>query len=259
MSTTIVSALQDYQTRTTSTGLHREIASSVNEPSLDEPAEGKPISHHQLIDLIECLDESHHDLMTSASRNKPYTLESLLRGTRVYASPVKPRAEAKPEYTALMTRLRREEEARSYQRMLHPSADPTTAAHRLASSPHSHLSSPVRTDTYQDDDDFTYAEVNKQMAVIANVLVSIVACSAAIWLVAWNFSTPQRLGLSMGGGAIVGTAEVVIYSGYLRRVREAGSRAKKLPETKEIIRTWVIDSSRKSILATDCASEKPKI
>ena len=78
------------------------------------------------------------------------------------------------------------------------------------------------------------------MALIFNVLISIVACAGAIWVAARWWSTPTRLALSMSGSLLVGVAEVVVYSGYIRRVGEAKWKAKGLKEVKEVVNTWVV-------------------
>lgn len=59
-------------------------------------------------------------------------------------------------------------------------------------------------------------------------------------MVARWWSTPIRLALSMSGSALVGVAEVVVYSGYIRRVGEAKGKERKLKEVKEVVKTWVI-------------------
>ena len=90
------------------------------------------------------------------------------------------------------------------------------------------------------EDDFTYADVNRQMAMIANVLLSIVACAGAIWIAARWWSTPARLALSMSGSLLVGVAEVVVYGGYIRRVSEAKGKEKGVQEVREVMKTWVV-------------------
>lgn len=147
-----------------------------------------------------------------------------------------------PEYQALMARLRREEEARAYERMTNPQAAAESFAQRFPKSPYAGLF-PAATQTINDEDDITYADVNRQLALILNILISIVACSVAIWLAARHWSTPTRLGLSMSGSGIVAVAEVVVYAGYLRRVKEAKERGKREVETKEIIKSWVISGA----------------
>ena len=90
-------------------------------------------------------------------------------------------------------------------------------------------------------DEVTYADVNRQMALIINVLVSIIACSVAIWIAARRWDVPQRLGLSMSGSGLVAAAEVAIYMGYIRRIKEAKGKEVKMVERKEIVETWVLD------------------
>lgn len=58
------------------------------EPSLEAPAPGKPISHGQILDLWRHLRDDHAD----------YTLEKLLLGARVYITPPPP----KPEPVSLL-------------------------------------------------------------------------------------------------------------------------------------------------------------
>jgi len=102
-----------------------------------------------------------------------------------------------------------------------------------------------------DDDGVTYADVDRQMALIFNVLISIVACAAAMWIAAKWWSTPARLALSMSGSALVGVAEVVVYSGYLRRVGEAKGKEKQIKEVKEIVNTWVVGAGNDTGDATE--------
>ncbi len=140
------------------------------------------------------------------------------------------------EYKALMRRLRFEEENRAYERMV-----------QVTSPDRSHMTShvtpsPVATSTT--DDEVTYADVNRQLALVINILISIVACSCAIWMASSHWSTPRRLGLSMAGSGLVGVAEVVIYAGYLRRIQSSKTTARKRKEVKTIAKTWVIGGER---------------
>jgi TMEM199 family protein len=139
-----------------------------------------------------------------------------------------------------MSRLRREEEARAYERMISPPPPSETFAQRFPASP-----SPFSTSKLDDfdDDEVSYQEVHRQIILIINVLVSIIACSVFIWVAARHWSAPKRLGLSMGGSGMVAIAEVVIYSGYVRKVKEAKVKERKKPEIKQIIESWIIDGS----------------
>ena len=88
----------------------------------------------------------------------------------------------------------------------------------------------------------TYADVNRQLALIFNVLLSIICCGAAIWIAAQHWDVPARLAVSMIGAVTVGVAEVVIYMGYLRRLTEAKTKEKKKVEIKTVEESWVIQA-----------------
>ncbi|KAI9816541.1 MAG: hypothetical protein M1827_001673 [Pycnora praestabilis] len=247
MTPVLVEAIEQYQTIPS---LPIEDKLLPIEPSLGEPKVGNPISHSQIIEISKYIRGHIHlggPAEASAgdaegSRRPPsYHLDELLRGSQVYIAPPKPRNEPTSEFKALMSRLLHEEEDRAYERLINPPPAPETFAQRFLSSPHAHSSSSHTLNSPSDEDDeITYADVDRQMALILNIVISIVACSVAIWLVSSRWSTPKRLGLSMGGSGVVGVAEVVVYAGYLRRLREAKEKGKKHVEVKEIIKTWVI-------------------
>ncbi len=155
-----------------------------------------------------------------------------------------------------MARLRREEEERSYSRMTKPPPPMETFAQRFpaSSAAHAFASShqPIGASD-PDDDGLTFADVDRQMALILNVLLSIVACAAAIWIAARWWSTPARLALSMSGSILVGVAEVVVYSGYIRRVGEAKGKEKSVKEVKEIMNTWIVGAGQNK----DNSTEEP--
>ncbi|KAL9603686.1 MAG: hypothetical protein Q9219_001005 [cf. Caloplaca sp. 3 TL-2023] len=208
---------------------------------LKNAAKGRPIEHTQIIALSKLLKELHSSNICVDTSSQ---LDDLLRGSRVYCESPKPKAEPTNEYKALMARLRREEEARAYERMVNPPLPIETFDQRLPNSSNAKLFSGNQVQT-EEDDEVTYADVNRQMALIINILLSIVACSVALWLVARRWSTPSRLALSMGGSILVTVAEAVVYAAYLGRVKEAREKEKKRVEVKEIIKTWVIGDDEK--------------
>lgn len=59
-------------------------ADCTDEPSLDSPAAGQPISHGQIVDLCRKLREAG---------DNEYTLETLLRGAKIYVAPPPPKPE----------------------------------------------------------------------------------------------------------------------------------------------------------------------
>ena len=138
-----------------------------------------------------------------------------------------------------MARLRADEEARAYQKMagVKAKSQPFTFSRSLVTNsrnPHSSGAIP------QDDDDgITYADANRQAALIFNVLVSIVACGVAIWIAARHWNTPQRLACSMAGSLVVAIAEVGLYLGYLHRLQEAKRKEHLKIESKTVVSTWV--------------------
>jgi hypothetical protein len=133
-----------------------------------------------------------------------------------------------------MARLRREEEERSYQSLLHTSTYGKDGADK--------------------DDAQTMKEVNEQVSVIINILFSVIACAGGVWYVAKWWSTPWRLTLSMVAAAVVGIAEVVVYGGYIRRLSEAREIEKKKVERKAVVKTW--STADKAATETIASAEK---
>ena len=70
-----------------------------------------------------------------------------------------------------MARLRREEEARSYERMINPPLPLETFEQRFPRSTNSKLFNPSEADIGQDDE-MSYADLNRQLALIINCLYS---------------------------------------------------------------------------------------
>lgn len=208
------------------------LQSSPDEPLLQDPKVGNPISHLQILDLSRKL---------KSLNAIPYHLDYLLRGSYVYIPPPPPKPEPTSEYKALMARLRQEAEAREYSRMTSPIPPAETYSKNLPStSPAFAFASTEAYIETSQDDEVTYADVNRQLTLIFNVLVSIVACSAALWMVSKWWSTPARLALSMGGSLVVAVAEVGVYFGYIRKVKEAVQEEKKVKEVKEVVRSWAV-------------------
>ncbi|KAK6436242.1 hypothetical protein LTR95_007570 [Oleoguttula sp. CCFEE 5521] len=202
---------------------------------------GSSIEHSDLIEVSRYLIKTQRDASDKVARG--WRLDELLKGASVYRPPPPPKPEPTPEYKALMRRLRLDEEQRQYDRMLNPIPGRETFTQRFpgAFDPNtSHGSTGISNHV----DDTTYQDVERQMALILNVLVSIICCAVAIWIAARRWSVPSRLGLSMGGSLTVAVAEVAIYFGYIRRVSEAKTKEGKVVETKEVEETWVIEKSK---------------
>ena len=149
-----------------------------------------------------------------------------------------------PEYKALMKRLREQEEQRQYERMLSPPAPTDKFGFRNSSTGNAFHPATSHGALASDEvDDITYADINRQMILIINILISIICCSVFIWIAARRWSVPQRLGLSLTGSTVVAVAEVGIYFGYIKRLQDAKTKEAKKVESKEIVETWVIDKT----------------
>ncbi|KAK5168774.1 uncharacterized protein LTR77_006083 [Saxophila tyrrhenica] len=203
---------------------------------------GSPIDHADLIEISKYL-LSNDKRNGGEEASRKWRLDTLLKGATVYKPPPTSKPEPTSEYKALMKRLRQDEEQQKYERMLNPppaesfgqrfpNARPSFGSNHLG--PHG---------VAGEVDEVTYADVNRQMTLIINVLVSIICCSIAIWIAARRWEVPARLGLSMSGSGLVAAAEVVIYMGYIRRVKDAKGLETKKVESKEIVETWVLDGS----------------
>ena len=90
MTPAILRALEHLQQR----GQVPKIRGEASEPSLDQPAVDNPITHGQIIAISKTLRENK----TNVNDEKPtnmfsYHLDDLLRGSKVYIDPPKPKAE----------------------------------------------------------------------------------------------------------------------------------------------------------------------
>jgi len=224
--------------------LEHKPAGTDDEPSLDDPQVGHPITHGQLIDVVRTLEMRHGEAQRTT--NGIVGLEDVLRGSTVYVPPPKSKPEPSPEYVALMKRLREEEEKRVYERMINPPTPAEMSSKRFPGASTFGAAASVKSTVAVDDDETTYQDINRQMTLIINVLVTIIASSVTIWIAARYWSTPQRLALSMCGSVVIAIAEVGIYMGYIYRVKDAKSEEKRRKEAKEIVDTWVIDGKKRS-------------
>lgn len=155
-----------------------------------------------------------------------------------------------------MQRLREQEERRKYERMLNPPSAPETFSQRFPNAA-SYSFSPAISHGQtgaEAEDDMTYADVNRQMILIINVLISIVTCAVFIWIAARRWTVPQRLGLSMSGSGLVAAAEVAIYMGYIRRLKDAKEKEVKAVEKKEIQESWVTEKTESKPITSTSGS-----
>jgi hypothetical protein len=217
-----------------------------------------PVEHADLIAISKAAREDKNAIKTSSPRQ--CRLETLLKGATVYQPPPPPKPEPvsnhshtqrcmmltptkSAQYKALMQRLRKQEEQREYERMINPPPEKETFGQRFPHSTFNPNTYHGQTGVDEAEGDVTYQDVDRQVALIINVLVSIIACAVALWIVARHWAVPQRLALAMGGSLTVAAAEVAIYFGYIRRLEEAKGKEVKLVEQKEVSEMWVIEKA----------------
>ena len=86
----IIRALEELQAN----GQVPEAFHGTSEPLLDQPATGNPITHGQIIAISKALKEIKTDALNGKLHTMvSYHLDDLLRGSKVYVDPPKPKAE----------------------------------------------------------------------------------------------------------------------------------------------------------------------
>jgi len=142
-----------------------------------------------------------------------------------------------------MARLRREEEERSYERMLRKPPTRESFAERFPLAPIAHSFAEVNKPSKMSDvgvDDIEYGDVQKQMTLILNFLVSVFGCGIALWKAAQWWPVSTRLFLSLGGAIVVAITEVAVYSAYTWRMSEGEKKEIRKKEIREVVKTWVV-------------------
>lgn len=90
------------------------------------------------------------------------------------------------------------------------------------------------------EDEYTYQDLKSHLSIIANILLSVLATSAAVWKVASGWDAPERLALAFTSSLVVCVAEVVVFGGYLRRIDESRQAEKKRDQNEEkvVVNVW---------------------
>ncbi|KAI0533782.1 endoplasmic reticulum-based factor for assembly of V-ATPase-domain-containing protein [Xylaria digitata] len=214
----------------------------LEEPCMKDPAVGNPISHGQILNTIRTLKANGH---------VGFRLEQMLRGSSLYIPPPPPKPEPTNEYKALMARLRHEEDERSYERMIRKAPPRETFAERFPLAPMAHSFAQVNKPSKLSDiegDDIEFGDVQKQMTLIINFLVSIFGCGAALWKLAQWWPVSTRLFLSLGGAILVAITEVAVYSAYTWRMSQGEKQQTKRKEVREVVKTWVVGEENETPL-----------
>ncbi|KAL1986400.1 hypothetical protein VTN96DRAFT_6479 [Rasamsonia emersonii] len=191
---------------------------------------------------------SDHSSEAAADSAPLYTLDSLLRGTRVYVPPPPPKPEPSPEYLALKARLQAAAEEEAYKRLLSSPSNAPGPSPIFSSSAGPSLND-ADADADSDNDPLT-------PSLVLNIFLSVLLCGFSTFWALSNFQTPSFLSfarakpvtgtaaqavepafvlISIFAGLLVGVAEVVVYAAYLRKVRQARKKEKATMERKVVV------------------------
>lgn len=178
-------------------------------------------------------DPIDHDTLIHLAQLSRTSLNNLLRGTKPYFAPPKPKPQPSPEYVALMARLRAQQEQREYNQIFHKQ---------------------------QQEEDEDVGEDNIPISLPFNILVSILCCGAAVFYMTryWN-NAGLRVLLSLAVAILVGVAEVVVYAGYLRKVKESKLKERKRKDVREIVPLSAEDEKAMLDVKVTGTSEKDEI
>ncbi|KAF4294437.1 hypothetical protein KXW98_002191 [Aspergillus fumigatus] len=231
---------------------------------------GSPISHEQVIRLSRY---SNNGANSTSPHPKPdRSLNSLLRGTRVYVPPPSKKPEPSPEYLALKARLLAAAETDAYNRM---TASTFTSSAPGQSGPSPIFSSSTPTLSALHDSKALAGDTGTKdpltPSLVLNIFLSVLITGFSVYWALTSFRTPDILVSSVSslwrgqppskpsanrvsGGAtepvrvlvsllaalMVGVAEVLIYAIYLQKVDQARAREGRIKERKEVVETDVV-------------------
>lgn len=157
-----------------------------------------------------------------------------------------------------MAKLRRDEDARAYERMVNPPLPLETFKDRFPNSARSFAAvNKPTTEADIGDDEVTYNEIHRQVMLLINFLVSIAGVAATLWIAGRWWSLPARLFLTLGGSILVAIAEVAVYGGYIWRMGEAKRKEDDRPERKEVVQTWVVGKDGTDETGGEKEEQKP--
>ncbi|RHZ74981.1 hypothetical protein CDV55_109210 [Aspergillus turcosus] len=229
-----------------------------------------PISHEQVIRLSHYFRNGAKSSSPDPSPDR--SLNSLLRGTKVYVPPPPKKPEPSPEYLALKARLLAAAEADAYNRMTATTFAPTTPGHS-GPSPIFSSSTPTLAALHDSKGPAGDTETEDPLtpSLVLNIFLSVLITGFSVYWALTSFHTPDILVSSVSslwrvqppsrpsvnrvsGGAsepvrvlvslfaalMVGVAEVFIYAIYLQKVDQARARERRIRERKEVVGSDVV-------------------
>jgi TMEM199 family protein len=112
----------------------------------------------------------------------------------------------------------------------------------------------------QREEDEDVGEDNIPISLPFNILVSILCCGGAVFYMTryWN-NDGLRVLLSLGVAILVGIAEVVVYAGYLRKVKESKLKERRKIDMREVVPLSAEDEKAINNARTTGTAEKDAI
>ncbi|GMF57520.1 unnamed protein product [[Candida] boidinii] len=219
-------------------------ANVVSEHHKDKLLSSPFLSHSQIISLYKAHKKFAADSIGDSNGDSSgLTLLQLVSSCKIYTEPEAAPKEKTPEYNQLMERLRLKQQELEYQELIRgDSGDMSSGAavgHRQSlrhadDEPHQSAAQQMK-------------EVRNQLTTILNVFVSVASVGYAVWywsgssMGSYHLNDGYRVLLALAFALLVLVAEVVVFSGYLRRVDEAREKERGKREVRTVLASVVLE------------------
>lgn len=201
--------------------------------SLRHIISSSPIDESLKEELIRTSYISHENLLQFYLYNQPTKLFlELIRQCKLYVREYIPeectrRKPKSKEYIEYMNKLRMEEQANEFDRLVNKRSEFQTL--------YDHMSKDSLTPLQE------HKQVKSQITTIFNIFISVASVTYAIWY--WSNSSMRlndayRVLLCLFFGLIVLIAEVFVYMSYLNKVEEAKIKERSKKEIKKVVKSF---------------------
>ncbi|GME97211.1 unnamed protein product [[Candida] boidinii] len=206
------------------------------------------LSHTQIISIYKAHKKftSDSDSDSDSSDSSDLTLLQLVSSCKSYAEPAAAASEKTPEYTQLMEKLRLKQQELEYQDLIRGDTGDMSSGAAMG-----HRQSLKQAG---DDDDGPrqtasqqMKELRNQLTTILNMFVSVASVGYAVWYWSgtsmgnYHLNDGYRVLLALAFALLVLVAEVVVFSGYLRRVDEAREKERGKREVRTVLASVVLE------------------
>ncbi|ODV91165.1 hypothetical protein CANCADRAFT_2883 [Tortispora caseinolytica NRRL Y-17796] len=152
----------------------------------------------------------HKELFEICKKNN-VNFDEIVRGSDIYLPP-KPTPLVNEEHRERMRMLKIQLEEKEYQQM---------------------INSKEQEPLYEN-----IKETKHEISIIINILVSTASVVVGVWTWAKHWRTGERLLLAMLSGIIIIIAEVAVYMGYIRKIKEAREIERRKREKVKVVKSY---------------------